>query len=247
MKLKVLGSNSAGNCYILQGESESLIIEAGVKFTDIKKGLDFNLMNVAGCIVTHEHGDHAKYAREIAAAGIKIYATKGTIEHAKLEGNHNAVPVKLLSRKEVGGFTLLPFPVEHDASDPCGFLISHQECGKILFLTDSSEIDYEFKGLNNIIIEANYGCAIAEQRIMQGKLDARHQERVNKSHLSIEKCLTFLNRTDLSQCNHIVLIHLSDGSSNAAEFKNAVVQATGKTTTIADKGVTIDNFNKKPF
>lgn len=247
MKLKVLGSNSAGNCYILEGESESLIIEAGVKFTDIKKGLNFNLLNVAGCIVTHEHGDHAKYAMEIAGAGIKVYATKGTIEHAKLEGNHNAVPVKLLSRQQVGGFNLLPFPVEHDAAEPCGYLISHPECGKILFITDTSEIEYDFKGLNNIIIEANYGSAITDQRIMEGNLDPRHQERVNKSHLSIEKCLKFLKRTDLSQCNHIVLIHLSDGSSNAADFKNAVVQATGKTTTIADKGVTIENFNIKPF
>ena len=33
MKLKALGSGSSGNCYILENESEALIIEAGLPFT----------------------------------------------------------------------------------------------------------------------------------------------------------------------------------------------------------------------
>ena len=38
MELKVLGSNSEGNCYILNGE---LLLDAGVPIKEIKKGLDF--------------------------------------------------------------------------------------------------------------------------------------------------------------------------------------------------------------
>ena len=37
MKLRVLGSGSSGNCYILENEAEALIIEAGVPFMEVKK------------------------------------------------------------------------------------------------------------------------------------------------------------------------------------------------------------------
>jgi len=42
MLLKVLGSSSKGNCFILENEEESLIIECGIPFLEIKKGLGFN-------------------------------------------------------------------------------------------------------------------------------------------------------------------------------------------------------------
>lgn len=36
MKLKVLGSGSSGNCYILESETEALIIEVGLPFMNRK-------------------------------------------------------------------------------------------------------------------------------------------------------------------------------------------------------------------
>lgn len=55
MILKCLGSSSKGNCYLLIGDSETLIIEAGIKFKEVKKALDFDLSNVVGCCISHEH------------------------------------------------------------------------------------------------------------------------------------------------------------------------------------------------
>lgn len=46
MRLKVLGSGSSGNCYILENENEALIIEAGLPFMEVKKALDFNVMKL---------------------------------------------------------------------------------------------------------------------------------------------------------------------------------------------------------
>ena len=40
MKLKILGSSSEGNCYILENDKEALILEAGVSFGKVKKALD---------------------------------------------------------------------------------------------------------------------------------------------------------------------------------------------------------------
>jgi hypothetical protein len=67
-----------------------------------------------------------------------------------------------------------------------------------------------------------------------------------KSHCSFDTCRETLLANDLSKVNNIVLIHLSDGNANASEFKQGIIDATGKTVHIAEKGMTI-NFNKSPF
>lgn len=52
-RLKVLGSSSEGNCYILDSNSEKLIIELGVSWSKVLKGLNYKIEDVAGCIVSH--------------------------------------------------------------------------------------------------------------------------------------------------------------------------------------------------
>ena len=44
------------------------------------KALNFNVSKIVGCIVTHEHGDHAKYYHEFVKSGIDVYSTDGTKE-----------------------------------------------------------------------------------------------------------------------------------------------------------------------
>ena len=76
MELKILGSSSKGNGYVLEADNEALIIEAGVKLLEAKKAVGFNISKVVGCIVTHQHNDHAGYVQEYAKAGValgKIY------------------------------------------------------------------------------------------------------------------------------------------------------------------------------
>jgi len=55
MELIVLGSSSKGNCYLLRNGNEVLIIECGIKFSEIKKMLNFNIKKIAGCVVSHSH------------------------------------------------------------------------------------------------------------------------------------------------------------------------------------------------
>lgn len=246
MKLQVIGSSSAGNGYILEAGHEALLLEAGVKFREVKIALGFDISKITGLLVTHEHGDHAKYIKEFAKAGIPIIASKGTIDATGVAAGATITAIQ--GKKErVGNFTILPFRAEHDAAEPLGFLISHPEAGKVLFATDTSSLDrYEFKGLTNILIEANYCQEIADRNIMRGSLDAKRHNRVIRSHMSIDECIAFLNRTDLSETRNIILIHLSDGQSDAGEFKNRVTSQTGKRTWVAEPGISV-NLAKTPF
>jgi phosphoribosyl 1,2-cyclic phosphodiesterase len=248
MKLTILGSSSKGNCYILENDTEALIIECGVNIKEVKQALNFNLQKVVGCLMTHEHGDHSKSAFDVMKSGIDLYSTKGTFDALNLDWNyaHRANPIMQNGQFKVGNFNIISFDVKHDAAEPCGFLINHLETGTVLFLTDTYYVPYTFKGLHNIIVEANYSKAIIDKRTSTGSMKSFLSDRIIASHMSLETCKELLQANDLSQVNNIVLIHLSDGNSDAIHFLNEVKNLTGKNVTIADAGVIID-FDKTPF
>lgn len=56
MFMKVVGTGSKGNCYLLGNDKEVLILEAGMPFIEVKKALDFKVSNIVGLIVSHGHG-----------------------------------------------------------------------------------------------------------------------------------------------------------------------------------------------
>lgn len=57
MLMRCCGSSSAGNSYaLISSGGEILAIEAGCRFMDFKKMIDWRISDVAGCIVSHEHG-----------------------------------------------------------------------------------------------------------------------------------------------------------------------------------------------
>ena len=55
MNLKVLGSGSSGNCYLLENETECLVIEAGLPLMEVKKAIGFNIKKIVGVVASHEH------------------------------------------------------------------------------------------------------------------------------------------------------------------------------------------------
>ena len=245
MQLIVIGSSSKGNCYLLKGATETLILEAGCKFSEVKKALDFDLSSIVGCIVTHSHLDHLGKVQEFTKAGINVYSSAGTLSTIdKLTHRHHVV--KHGVQFQIGEFRVLPFSVVHDCLEPLGFLIKHPECGITIFITDTMYIPYKFDGLNNAIIEANYDLDIANDNIANGAPQAV-RDRVLDTHMSIETLCTFLKETDTTTLNNVVLCHLSDGNSHARNFKKTVQDLLpGKTVTVADKGMVIE-LNVTPF
>lgn len=245
MKLKVIGTGSRGNAYLLENEQEALLIECGVSIMDIKKAVDFKVNKISGCIVTHEHNDHAKSIKEVLETGIPVYATKGTFEGKRMDPSRWARAYDIMQRDEfqVGTFKVISFPINHDVNEPCGFLIYHPDCGVTLFLTDTYYSNFTFKGLNNIIVEANYDTEIIDTKLGDKKF---LRDRIYKSHMSLETCMDFLKANDLKSVNNIVLVHLSDSNSHEVNFAKKVAAMTGKTVSVASDGMEI-SFTKTPF
>jgi phosphoribosyl 1,2-cyclic phosphodiesterase len=256
MKLKVLNSRSEGNCYILENETSALVIEAGVPFKEVKKALDFDISKIVGCLITHEHGDHSKYVNEFLKAGVTVWLSAGT--NSKLiynsilplltEHKHKFLPLLTEHKHKfrVGNFTIISFNVIHDAAEPLGFLINHSETGNILFLTDTHYSPFIFPDLSHILIECNYSQAILDDNILNDKIPMIVRNRIMESHISLETCKEILSINDLSKVQNIVLLHLSDGNSNAKQFKEEIQELTGKQVFIAEKELEI-NLNINAF
>ena len=245
MRLHILGSSSKGNSYILESESSSLILECGIPLLEVKKALDFDLSKIVACLVSHCHGDHAKYTSDFLKAGIDVYSSAGTFKELGIV-NRRAICVKNGIIRQIGDWAIMPFDAKHDAPEPFGFLINHEECGSVLFLTDSYYSPYKFKNLNNIMLEINYDMDILNESFENGSVHPMVRNRIVSSHMNLDTAKGLLQANDLGAVNNILLLHLSDRNSNSRKFKQEIEELTGKTVTVADKGMIIE-LNKTPF
>lgn len=55
VNLHIVSSGSIGNNYILDCNGEKLVIELGIPWKQILKGMDYNLEGVSGMVVSHAH------------------------------------------------------------------------------------------------------------------------------------------------------------------------------------------------
>lgn len=238
MVLKVLGSSSQGNCYILENKNEALIIEAGVRFIEVKKALGFDIRKVSGCLITHQHNDHAKYIKAMVESGFPTLALE-EVWTAKGVTGSRAYCIERGKGYRFGRFKVLPFDACHDV--PCvGYLIDHAETGRIMFLTDSCMCEYVFPGLNQVMIECNYSDAKLVEAINAGRTLPSQRERLMTSHMELNTCKGFLCANDLTNVANIVLLHLSDNNSDEKHFISEIERQTGKVVYAAHTGLEIE-------
>lgn len=238
MKIKVLASGSSGNCYILQDENETIILECGIRYKEILNGLNYDLSNVVGCLVTHEHKDHSKSILDLNKNGIDVYASMGTFKMLDIE-NHRTKIIKSEQVFKLGGFTILPFNVKHDAKEPLGFLINHNKIGNLLFITDTYYCEYNFKDINHILVECNFRKEILDENIAKGVIPVSLRNRIVKSHFELSNTIDFLKSSDLSRTETVTLIHLSSQNSDERYFKDEVEKNIGIPVKIARKGLEV--------
>ena len=238
IKLKVLGSGSSGNSYALIADNgEILAIEAGCKFMDFKKMIDWRISDVAGCIVSHEHGDHARYIKDLMQSGIPVYTAFETQNALEVITGERTTAISPNKSCQIGSFTVVPFNVPHDTEIECyGYLIKHEEMGQLLFLTDLEYCKYNFSKLNieHIMVEANYDMQFVNR-------DEPNYEHRLRGHMSLDTALEFISTNDNPALRNVVLIHLSDKSGDPELFKQKIEETIkyGADVYAAEKGLEI--------
>ena len=165
MKLHVIGSSSKGNAYALEGREEILLLEAGCRMDAVNQAINWQIGKIAGCVISHEHSDHLGYVGQYTGLGFRIYSTSSA-SAAALERYKVQVEItKPLKCIRIGGFAVTPFDVPHGSVECYGYMIEHEEVGKLVFLTDFQYCKYLFKGvgINHIMVCLLYTSDAADE------------------------------------------------------------------------------------
>lgn len=227
MDIKILASSSKGNCTVISDGSTSLLLDCGLSIREIKHGLGYGLSQIAACLLSHAHADHARAAKDIVKAGIDLYTSPETINALSLTG-HRVKPVKPMERFQIGTWRGLAFDAVHDVPN-LGFLLQSSAGGyKVLYLVDSAYCKYRFAGLTHILVGCNYSLDMLRENVAGGVLPVELKNRIIRSHMSLQTAMDFLRANDLSKVWEIWLLHLSKDNANKAEFKSTIQKTTGK-------------------
>lgn len=248
MKLQVLSTGSQGNAYALHAGGATLLLEAGLPINQIVRGIP-DWGRIVGCLVTHEHGDHAQSAEAVAKMGVKTYMTEGTKRALTASGHLTQLnAIQMLSAFDVDQFTVMAFEAQHDAAEPCGYLIRYRPTGETLvYATDTYYLRQTFPGVHYWITECNYIDEIIDEQLEGGELTQALRKRLKTSHMSLRRLLDALEANDLSKTRAIVLVHLSDHRSDEAAMVQIIKDATGiDEVHAADAGMTIP-LELQPF
>ena len=241
MRLKVLGSGSSGNCYILENENEALIIEAGLPFMEVKKALDFNVMKIKAVITTHFHTDHSHYSIQNVQAGIPLFEPcRQPIKDSEMRFRKGNFDIRAFENRDKSGRWL------HNNGDgsecPCvGFYITHPDMGSLVYATDTEYVKWRFKDINHIMVEANYDMQFVNRE------EPNYEHRL-RGHMSLPTALKFISTNDNPALRNVVLIHLSDKSADSALFKQKTEETVkyGSDVYVAERGLEVD-MNLYPF
>lgn len=236
MRFICCGSSSKGNGYILDNDSEALVIEAGLPLSEVSTALGYRTSTIKGLVVTHRHGDHAKYIQEYINAGIPVYCHEDVMTESKVSQVYNLQHKQVVA---VGGFSIIPLDVKHDV--PCfAFLIKHKDLGVMLFATDTPYLGYNFKGVTKVAIETNYCGSIIEDNIRSNKIDSKHADRVILNHMSLETAVEYLAKDEFKYITDVFLLHLSHDNADGVRFKAEVEKVQNKRVFVAKKGLSVE-------
>lgn len=235
LDIHCLASGSSGNSYAIDDGESVLLLEAGIKINKLLQGYYDLLERVAGCLITHEHNDHAISTAKLHDSGFKIYASKGTLQNIKRVNpdEYGYITVTAGRQFSVGSYIVMPWQAQHDCAEPLGYLIySTISKDKLLFATDTYYIPNRFINLNYIMVECNYCEEILRENLINGTMNGTLAKRLRQSHFSIENVKEFLKANDLSRVEEIYLLHLSSKNADRKFFKEEIQRLTGKLITV---------------
>lgn len=239
------GSGSSGNCAYLGDYNSGILIDAGV---DIKNVLDSLKENhipveaVKGICLTHDHGDHIRYAYAFLRKfrNMALYCTPKTLNgilrrhnvSRRIKDYHK--PIYKEIQFKISNLELTAFEVSHDGTDNMGYFIEINGL-KFAIATDlgciTERVRYYASQANIIMLESNYDLRMLVNGTYAEQLKARILK--DTGHLDNTAAAQFISEIWNKEITHIFLCHLSN-DNNTPE-----IAVNGMSNILKAKGVTV--------
>ena len=239
------GSGSSGNCCYLGTRNAGILIDAGIlteTVVDTLKENGIKMENIVGICLTHDHGDHVKYAYNIVRKHkhMKVYCTNRVVNgmlrkhniSKRIKDYHSPIfkeiPFKL------GDFEITAFDVPHDGDDNMGFFVRHGDKNFVV-ATDLGAISerarHYISQAHYLMIEANYD----KEMLIKGTYPDYLKRRIqtDRGHMDNVETAAFLSEIYTPQLKYIFLCHLSNDNNTPDIALNTISKA------LKDRGLTI--------
>ena len=226
LTLKVIGTGSLGNMYLLDYDGEELLIELGMPYKDLLLNID-DINSVVGAIYGHSHIDHAlpKTIEEVKKVGLKILCPTNT---------------KIGKRYKLGSFEVIPLPAIHNVE--CRAYLIRVGGDTVLFATDTRllpkvknvKIDY-------FIVEINYIERIREQVVLSdNESNGLHLNGIYQNHHSLESAVEYFESLPYKP-KKIITIHKSNsGLFDEKSVVDELSRFAKETVSVAENGKTYE-------
>ncbi len=179
--------------------------------------------DLSAVLITHEHSDHVKgLGPFLRRHRLPIYLSHGTwhgLKDKRFEGFHCISPHQHF---RVGDVQVEPFPVPHDAREPCQYKFVHRG-RRIAIMTDIGHITPHLvacaKSCDGLLLESNHD----PQMLRDGPYPWMLQERIRNGygHLSNDAAAALLARMDLPKLQFVALGHLSESNNTPLTAREA--------------------------
>lgn len=239
------GSGSSGNCCYLGTRNAGILIDAGIlteTVVDTLKENGIKMENIVGICLTHDHGDHVKYAYNIVRKHkhMKVYCTNRVVNgmlrkhniSKRIKDYHSPIfkeiPFKL------GDFEITAFDVPHDGDDNMGFFVRHGDKNFVV-ATDLGAISerarHYISQAHYLMIEANYD----KEMLIKGTYPDYLKRRIqtDRGHMDNVETAAFLSEIYTPQLKYIFLCHLSNDNNTPEIALNTISKA------LKDRGLAI--------
>ena len=234
MRFACLGSGSRGNALVVEKDRTRVMLDCGYPVRETERRLARLSLapgELAGIVITHEHGDHIAGAYKFARKhGLPLWLTHGTFNG--FAGDASDLPqiniIDSHSPFSVGELELLPYPVPHDAREPAHFVFS-DGARRLGVLTDSgsstSHIEAMLSGCDALVLECNHD----RDMLMNGDYPPALKARVGSrlGHLDNQSAAGLLAALDASRLQHLIAAHLSQQNNTPELACRALAQVMG--------------------
>ena len=229
LQFSLLGSGSSGNAILLQSAGTKILIDNGLSFKQLSlraAAIGVSLEDLAGVIVTHEHGDHVQGLGVLTRKmPMPVYMTRGTFEN--LSPNLGVLPEVVFfeagEHLQIGDMLVRSFSVSHDAADPVGFTVRSQGA-QFGLATDLGHVSHlvrnRLAGSHALVIESNH----CPEMLRKGAYPPKIQQRIRgrHGHLSNEDMCSLLHALLHDTLQHVILVHISENNNSVELVKDRV-------------------------
>jgi phosphoribosyl 1,2-cyclic phosphodiesterase len=218
LRFASLGSGSKGNATLLEVGETRFLLDCGFSVRETERRLErlgLSAESLQGILVTHEHGDHIRGVASLSRKyGLPVWLTAGTLRASSDPDFHHTHIIHAHENFSVGECLIEPFPVPHDASEPCQYVFSDGE-RRLGILTDTGSltphIERMLNGVHGLLLECNYDNAMLEQGPYPPSLKRRVGGRYG--HLANDQAAALLKRLDLTQLDCLIGMHVSENNN----------------------------------